>query len=134
MNTTATAFCAHVRSCGACDRLADTTGEPCGAHVVGTPGHERCTGKARAVITNTSAVASIDGDDLNTIHASDMADTLASYQRSTALVVDTSDLHALRRLLATDEDGLGITWDEGDAKVASRIVAAITATLDAGLR
>ena len=41
-----------------------------------------------SVFTNTSAVATIDGDEVNTIHASDIADTLAAYNRSTALIVN----------------------------------------------
>lgn len=32
--------CYHPRSCLVCDRL----GRACGAHYVGEPGHERCTG------------------------------------------------------------------------------------------
>lgn len=41
ITSTAVRNCSHVRSCSACDRLAPV---PCGAHVVGTVGHERCRG------------------------------------------------------------------------------------------
>lgn len=84
------------------------------------------------VPTNTSsAIASIDGDDLATIHASDMADTLGAYARSVALVIDRADLHTLRRVLT---ETVLTGSDATDVLAALRIRDAITATLDAGLR
>lgn len=79
--------------------------------------------------TNTTALAAVDGEDIATIHASDMADTLASYARSVALVVDRSDLHVLLRALKSiPEDA------EYDADVAQRLHLAIQGSLDGGLR
>lgn len=77
-------------------------------------------------ISNTSAVARIDSDDLATIHASSMADCLGDYRRSVALVVNRSDLYWLR-------DALGAVTGV-DAGAAAPIVVAINETLDLGLR
>lgn len=85
------------------------------------------------LIHNTSAVASIDGDDLNTIHASDMADLLGAYNRSTALVVDTTTLHALRALLdpTTPVEQVRELQARDDVTYLGQ---AIAATVAAGLR
>lgn len=81
--------------------------------------------------SNTSAVAHIDGDPLATIHASPMADVLASYNRSVALVVDRADLYALLRHI--DPNPLADP-NRHDKEAAARIAAAIEQTLDLGLR
>jgi hypothetical protein len=78
---------------------------------------------------NTSAMASIDGDDLHTLHASEMADTLADYSRSVALVVDIADLHMLRELLNEARRP-----GNDDRIRAERLHAAIDAAFEAGLR
>lgn len=64
--------CCHPRSCPACER----TGQPCGAHHAGTPGHERCTGTP--VKTRTPAV---------TYHTTE-GDLTVTWDRPTWVVTD----------------------------------------------
>lgn len=80
-----------------------------------------------SVFQNTSAVASIDGDEVNTLHASDMADVLASYTRSVALVVDIADLHVLRRALRGENLS-------DDTESVNRMLGAIPSAFEEGLR
>ena len=81
-----------------------------------------------AVFSNTSAVAVVDGDPIATIHASDMADALAAYTRSTALIVDTSDLHMIREAL----EEMQARYGQHDA--ARRLAETISSSVEAGLR
>lgn len=82
------------------------------------------------VFQNTSAVAKIDGDEVNTIHASEMADLVASYARSTAVVVDTSDVHVMIRALR----GEMVKGDEDDMQRSRRLANILALAVGDGLR